>query len=116
MRAGFAVNLDLLLSKSEARIDPDAVRGYLESSILEKVISGMEDLEAKADDCKKVAATTVIATTLCGIFIIRNFYQFLATCSHWHDRIGYGNLYHIGKNNGLGKKFLSSKKIFSYTV
>lgn len=48
------MNLDLLLSKPEARIDPDAVRGYLESSILEKLISGMEDLEAKADDCKKV--------------------------------------------------------------
>ena len=48
------MNLNLLLSKPEARIDPDAVRGYLESSILEKLISGMEDLEAKADDCKKV--------------------------------------------------------------
>ena len=49
------MNLDLILSKPEARIDPDAVRGYLESSILEKVITGMEDLEAKANDCKKVA-------------------------------------------------------------
>ena len=48
------MNLKLLLSKSEARIDPDASRGFLESSILEKLISGMEDLEAKADDCKKV--------------------------------------------------------------
>ena len=59
---GFAVNLDLLLSKPEARIDPDAVRGYLESSILEKLITGMEDLEAKADDCKKVA--TIVIVTL----------------------------------------------------
>ena len=59
---GFAVNLDLLLLKPEARIDPDAVRGYLESSILEKLITGMEDLEAKADDCKKVA--TIVIVTL----------------------------------------------------
>lgn len=51
---GFAVNLHLLLSKSDARIDPNALRGNLESSILEKLITGMEDLEAKADDCKKV--------------------------------------------------------------
>ena len=48
------MNLHLLLSKSDARIDPDAHRGNLESSILEKLITGMEDLEAKADDCKKV--------------------------------------------------------------
>ena len=74
------MNLDLLLSKPEARIDPDAVRGYLESSILEKVISGMEDLEAKADDCKKVA-TTVLATII--IMYHEKFYQFLATSSHW---------------------------------
>ena len=54
LNTGFAVNLNLLLSKPEAQINPDAVRGYLESSILEKLINGIEDLEAKADNCKKV--------------------------------------------------------------
>ena len=52
---GFAVNLHLLLSKPDARINPDALRGNLESSILEKLITGMEELEAKADNCKKVS-------------------------------------------------------------
>ena len=57
--AGFAVNLDLLLSKPAARINPDAARGFLESSIIEKLINGMEELEAKADDCNKVYSTAV---------------------------------------------------------
>ena len=48
------MNLQLLLSKPNAQINPDAARGFLESSILEKLISGMEELEAKADNCNKV--------------------------------------------------------------
>lgn len=54
LATGFAVNLDLLLSKPKAQIDPDANRGYLESSLLNKLLTGMEELEAKADNCKKV--------------------------------------------------------------
>jgi len=47
------VNLDLLLSHRDAQIDPDAQRGYLESSLLNKLVT-LEDLEPKADDCTKV--------------------------------------------------------------
>ena len=47
------MSLQLLLSHPEARIDPGAARGYLESSLLEKLVS-MEDLEPRAEDCSKV--------------------------------------------------------------
>ena len=58
MSAGFAVNLQLLLAHPEAKIDPSAPRGYLESSLLEKLVS-MRDLEPKAEDCTKVLYTKV---------------------------------------------------------
>ena len=51
--SGFAVNLDLLLSHPEARIDLNAARGYLESSLLEGLVT-MDELEPKGEDCFKV--------------------------------------------------------------
>ncbi|KAJ6657029.1 hypothetical protein lerEdw1_003030 [Lerista edwardsae] len=51
--AGFAVALQLLLANREARFDPQAERGYLESSLLQSLVS-IEELEPKADDCTKV--------------------------------------------------------------
>lgn len=47
------MSLRLLLAHPEARIDPSAARGYLESSLLETLVS-MEDLEPRAEDCSKV--------------------------------------------------------------
>ncbi|XP_039219048.1 galactosylgalactosylxylosylprotein 3-beta-glucuronosyltransferase 3 [Crotalus tigris] len=51
--AGFAVALSLLLANPEARFDLLAERGYLESSLLQSLVS-MEELEPKADNCTKV--------------------------------------------------------------
>ncbi|KAG8430438.1 hypothetical protein GDO86_020609 [Hymenochirus boettgeri] len=51
--AGFAVSLSLLLSHSEAQFDPNAERGFLESSLLGQLVS-VGDLEPRADDCTKV--------------------------------------------------------------
>ncbi|XP_070622266.1 galactosylgalactosylxylosylprotein 3-beta-glucuronosyltransferase 3 [Erythrolamprus reginae] len=51
--AGFAVALSLLLANPEARFDLLAERGYLESSLLQSLVS-MEELEPKADNCAKV--------------------------------------------------------------
>lgn len=51
--AGFAVSLKLLLANSEARFDGDAQIGFLESSLLENMVT-MEELEPKADMCNKV--------------------------------------------------------------
>ncbi|XP_032090358.1 galactosylgalactosylxylosylprotein 3-beta-glucuronosyltransferase 3 [Thamnophis elegans] len=51
--AGFAVALSLLLANPEARFDLLAERGYLESSLLQSLVS-MEELEPKADNCSKV--------------------------------------------------------------
>ncbi|XP_063173101.1 galactosylgalactosylxylosylprotein 3-beta-glucuronosyltransferase 3 [Candoia aspera] len=50
---GFAVALSLLLANREARFDLLAERGYLESSLLQSLVS-MEELEPKADNCTKV--------------------------------------------------------------
>uniref|UniRef100_A0A670ZJC5 Galactosylgalactosylxylosylprotein 3-beta-glucuronosyltransferase n=1 Tax=Pseudonaja textilis TaxID=8673 RepID=A0A670ZJC5_PSETE len=50
--AGFAVALSLLLANPEARFDLLAERGYLESSLLQSLVS-MEELEPKADNCTK---------------------------------------------------------------
>jgi len=53
--AGFAVGLPLLLARMNAKMDPHAKRGYVESSLLSSLITGMDELEAKADDCSKVS-------------------------------------------------------------
>ncbi|TRY69432.1 hypothetical protein TCAL_03788 [Tigriopus californicus] len=52
--AGFAVNLQLILAKSEAKFSLEVKRGYLESEFIGHLISGREELEAKADLCTKV--------------------------------------------------------------
>ncbi|XP_042296171.1 galactosylgalactosylxylosylprotein 3-beta-glucuronosyltransferase 3 isoform X2 [Sceloporus undulatus] len=51
--AGFAVALQLLLANREAHFDLLAERGYLESSLLQSLVS-IEELEPKADNCTKV--------------------------------------------------------------
>lgn len=51
--AGFSVALSLLLANPEARFDLLAERGYLESSLLQSLVS-VEELEPKADNCTKV--------------------------------------------------------------
>ncbi|XP_029470726.1 galactosylgalactosylxylosylprotein 3-beta-glucuronosyltransferase 3 [Rhinatrema bivittatum] len=51
--AGFAVALQLLLANPEAKFDLLVERGYLESSLLQSLVS-IEELEPKADNCTKV--------------------------------------------------------------
>ncbi|XP_043941811.1 galactosylgalactosylxylosylprotein 3-beta-glucuronosyltransferase 3 isoform X2 [Protopterus annectens] len=51
--AGFAVNLQLLLANKDAKFDLKAERGYVESSLLQSLVS-IEELEPKADNCTKV--------------------------------------------------------------
>ena len=51
---GFAISLPLLVSRTNARLDPDAKIGYLESSILEKLVA-IDELEPKASNCTKVS-------------------------------------------------------------
>lgn len=51
--AGFAVNLSLLLRKTEAEFSIDAPRGFQETKFLEKLVT-REELEPKADMCRKV--------------------------------------------------------------
>ena len=53
LSTGFAVNLNLLLSKPTARFDMDSNIGHLESSLLKHLVT-VEELEAKANDCSKV--------------------------------------------------------------
>ena len=52
--AGFAVGLRLLLVRKEAKMNQYAKRGYVESSLLGSLVNGVDELEAKADDCSKV--------------------------------------------------------------
>lgn len=51
--AGFAVSLSLLLSHPKAQFDPNAERGFLESSLLAPLVT-LEELEPKADNCTKI--------------------------------------------------------------
>ncbi|XP_062454832.1 galactosylgalactosylxylosylprotein 3-beta-glucuronosyltransferase 3 isoform X2 [Rhea pennata] len=51
--AGFAVALRLLLARPGAHFDPRAERGYLESSLLQALVS-VDELEPKADNCTRV--------------------------------------------------------------
>ena len=54
--AGFAINVNLLLSHPEAEFSETAKRGYLESSLLNGIIT-VSELEPKAEDCTKVLGT-----------------------------------------------------------
>ena len=47
------MNLGLILSHPDVWIDPNAKRGYLETSLLEKLVT-IDQLEPKGDDCTKV--------------------------------------------------------------
>lgn len=51
--AGFAVSLNLVLANPEASFDGNAEMGFLESSLLQNLVT-MEELEPKADLCSKV--------------------------------------------------------------
>ncbi|KAF5905400.1 galactosylgalactosylxylosylprotein 3-beta-glucuronosyltransferase 3, partial [Clarias magur] len=50
--AGFAVSLNLVLANTEASFDGNAEMGFLESSLLQNLVT-MEELEPKADMCSK---------------------------------------------------------------
>ncbi|KAG8437913.1 hypothetical protein GDO86_008563 [Hymenochirus boettgeri] len=51
--AGFAVSLSLLLSHPQVQFDPNAERGFLESSLLEHLVS-VGELEPRASNCTKI--------------------------------------------------------------
>lgn len=51
--AGFAVSLRLVLANPEACFDGEAPMGFLESSLLQGLVT-MDELEPKADNCSKV--------------------------------------------------------------
>ena len=51
--AAFAVGLKFLLAKKEAKMDPLARPGYIETSFLSTLVSGKDELETKGD-CSKV--------------------------------------------------------------
>ncbi|CAL9694205.1 unnamed protein product [Knipowitschia caucasica] len=51
--AGFAVSLRLLLERPEARFHGDAAQGFLESSLLQGLVT-VDELEPRADNCTKV--------------------------------------------------------------
>ena len=61
--AGFAVSLKLLLENKEARIDPNALRGHLETSLLEQLVT-LNQLEPRGDNCTKVAPSHPHTCTL----------------------------------------------------
>ena len=56
--AGFAVTLELLLDHPDAQIDLEARRGYLETSLLEQLVT-LDQLEPRGDNCTKVCIVTI---------------------------------------------------------
>lgn len=52
--AGFAISSSLLLSKTDAKFSLTWERGYLESQMLQTLLSSRDELEPKADMCTKV--------------------------------------------------------------
>ena len=71
---GFAVNLQLLLSKPTAQFDVGSKQGHIEESLLKHLVT-VKELEAKADDCSKVRHS-VSRSMACGskiLFIANNF-------------------------------------------
>ncbi len=52
--AGFAVSLPLLLKSPKAKFAYEVRRGYQESEFLKHLVSSLDELEPKAEDCTKV--------------------------------------------------------------
>uniref|UniRef100_A0A915I4V8 Galactosylgalactosylxylosylprotein 3-beta-glucuronosyltransferase n=1 Tax=Romanomermis culicivorax TaxID=13658 RepID=A0A915I4V8_ROMCU len=52
--AGFAVNLELILKSPQTFFSYNASRGFQETYLLRNLITGLHDLEPKADNCTKV--------------------------------------------------------------
>ena len=52
--AGFAVNVNLFLSKTKAKFAYQVQRGHQESEFLRHLVSSLEELEPKAELCTKV--------------------------------------------------------------
>lgn len=52
--AGFAINLQLILSNPEAKFALRVQRGYQESVLLQKIVK-RDELEPRADNCTKVS-------------------------------------------------------------
>jgi len=53
--AGFAINLQLFLSKPEGKFSFESEKGYQESELLKHFVASLDDLEVKADNCTKVS-------------------------------------------------------------
>lgn len=49
----FAINLDVILTNPQARLNPFVQLGHLETELLSRITT-VEELEAKANDCTKV--------------------------------------------------------------
>ena len=67
--SGFAINLKLLLSKTEASFDMNAMKGRLEESILLPLVT-QDELEPRADNCRTVGTFILVVDVYC-------------TCPHW---------------------------------
>lgn len=50
------MNLDVILSNPLVTLRKNSAPGYLESDYLAQIVSGIDELEAKCDDCTKVCA------------------------------------------------------------
>lgn len=52
--AGFAINLQFLISKPQAEFSFNVERGFQETTLLSQLV-GLEELEPRADNCTKVS-------------------------------------------------------------
>jgi len=52
--SGFAVNIQLLLDKPNAKFSLEVSRGYQESFFIQHLVSGVHELEPKANNCTEI--------------------------------------------------------------
>lgn len=57
--AGFAINLNLLLSKNRVEFAFNVANGYQETELLKQLIPSWNELEPKAQSCTKVSSYNI---------------------------------------------------------
>lgn len=78
--AGFAVSLKLVMANPEACFDGEAPMGFLESSLLQGLVT-MDELEPKADNCSKVRVCVCVCD---GKYVLRQCkFVSVFSCDFW---------------------------------
>lgn len=97
--AGFAVNLQHLLSNPNAEFSFNVERGFQESALLSQLVK-IEELEPKADNCTKV----ISRNKQCKLMKVKFFFSFSFVCCKRNSRLTILKCYVLGNEMNFTNK------------